>query len=161
MTDTVIRDNRSSGIRLDSSGSETVATIDRTRLEHNGSGLYMTGMRGRATIRDSVASGNLYEGLASFVFTPSAKIELNIENCLIANNGLGCGGVGNGVTSTADAESSSVVRISHSTVIGNADVGLRVIPTSTGTAVILSRGDNTVEGNCPDVAGTIGSFTPR
>jgi hypothetical protein len=85
------------------------------------------------TIRDSVASGSSVTGLVG-----EGGGELNIENCLAANNN-------NGIASVTDG---STVRVSNTTVTDN------VTGLAAGNGMLLSRGNNTVQGN-----GTHGSFT--
>jgi hypothetical protein len=62
-----------------------------------------------------------------------------------SNGGIEASGFSSGV---------ATVRVSNSTVTDN-DVGLFL------GAVILSRGNNTVEGNMNNTVGTIGSYTAR
>ena len=113
------------------------ASLDHVRLEQNVYGLFVSGSETRGSIANSVASGNAYglEGDGG---------ELNIEGCLVANN------VGSGITSATGA----TVRISNSTVTNNG-TGLHNY-NSTGT--LLSRGNNTVQGNTTNKSGAIGSF---
>jgi hypothetical protein len=85
------------------------------------------------TIRDSVASGSSLTGLLA-----QGGGELNIENCLAANNN-------NGIASVTDG---STVRVSNTTVTDN------VTGLAAGNGMLLSRGNNTVQGN-----GRHGSFT--
>src|SRR5262249_13818599 len=91
-----------------------------------------------ATVRDSVASGN--NGLPGDNpgFTADHGAELNIENCLATNNGIG-------VVSYA----SSLVRVANTTVTDNV-TGLFF----ENSSKLLTRGSNTVEGNTTD-----GTFT--
>jgi hypothetical protein len=69
----------------------------------------------------------------------------------VANNGL------DGIASTSNANGVTTVRVSNSTVTGNS-IGLH----NTGSpAALLSRGNNTVEGNGMDTSGTIASYTSK
>ena len=107
-------------------------SLDHVRLEQNLYGLYAGR---RVSIANSVASGNTH-GLFGFGGL------LNIEACLVANN------VDSGITSSSFA----IVRVSNSTVTDNG-IGLQ---NSSGT--LLSRLNNTVQGNTVNKSGTIGSF---
>ena len=132
--DTIARNNVGNGIQIFSASGSPKGSLDRCRLEGNGGGLIMT--RGSVTIRDSVASGNSIGFQAVFASAPS---DLNIESCLAANNSA----VGiSSVTTTT-------VRVSDTTVTNNA-TGLE----HASGGVMLSRSNNTVEGN-----GTDGTFT--
>jgi len=92
-----------------------------------------------ATVRDSVASGNAGPGFGADQNPPApGGGELNIENCLAANNLIGI-----------VSYPFSLVRVSNTTVTDNA-TGLFIEDPGS----LLSRGNNTVEGNA-----TNGSFT--
>lgn len=138
----VIARNNDTGVDLDSTGSSSTITIDHCTFEHNKSdGLAAIGVK--VSIRDSVASGNGSRGID---FQQSG--EINIENCLMANNNVGVFALefSSGLT--------PIVRISNSTITNN-ETGL----SQAGLAQILSRGNNTLEGNTTQTSGTIGSFT--
>ena len=131
--DTISRNNGgTAGIEI--SGSASVS-IDLVTLEGNPIGIFLAS-GATATIRNSVASGNNTAMEAS-------SAELNIENCLIANNPT------TGVLSGPGA----TIRVAGSTVTDN---GTGFFQFSTG--VLLSRGNNTLQGNSIATQGTIGSF---
>ncbi len=140
--DTIVRNNSNFGIAVNAASGTPKASLDRCRLEGNLDGLAVT--RGSTTIRDSVASGNLV-GFAGASLAANA-VELNIENCLAANNSA------SGITSQG---SLATVRVSDTTVTDNV-VGL----TQLSSGVMLSRSNNTVEGNGTDGTFT-GSYTPK
>ena len=132
--DTICRGNHT-GIRCQAGR----ASVDHVRLEQNVSvGLQASGSGTQVSIANSVASGNING------FTGGTGAELNIEACLMANNN------GSGIWSHTGA----TVRVSNSTVTNNG-TGLRVNPDST----LKSRGNNTVDGNTPNVNGTITPFS--
>jgi parallel beta helix pectate lyase-like protein len=107
-------------------------SLDQVRIEHNvNQGLEIDGSA-KASIRNSVSSGN---GNGMY-----AEGELSIESCLVAHNI-------NGVASNA----SGVVRVSNSMVTDNSGFGFRAI----SPATMKSRGNNTVDGNATNVSGTI------
>jgi hypothetical protein len=123
-------------------------TLERVQLESNNTGLQVL-QRHKATIRDSVISGN---GTGLSVFAGdfhSAKMV--IERCLIAYSG------GNGVESFgADPNYPGVVVLSNSVVVNN----------STGThrgpgGLLFSRHNNTIEGNAVDTLGSLQTETGK
>jgi parallel beta helix pectate lyase-like protein len=104
-------------------------SIDHARLEGNSSvGLFVQG--GKASIRDSVASGN-----GNGIVAQNSGTQVNVESCLVANN-FG------GIASTTSA----TVRVSNSTVTNN-NTGL------VNNAFMETRGNNTVRGNTTNVSG--------
>ena len=109
-------------------------SLDHVRLEQNGFGLYVVGSETRVSIANSVASGNTSSALVG------SGAELNIEACLVTNNGEA------GIYSLFEA----TVRVSNSTVTNN---GYGLFNSSGST--LKSRGNNTVDGNTNNVFGTI------
>ena len=82
-------------------------------------------------MRVTIASGNGYGFIAS---SSSAPVEINLEGCVASGNTYGI---------YADSSSSTAtIRVSNCSVTGNS-VGIN--PGTNGS--ILSRGNNTVEGN--------------
>jgi len=128
-----------SGIRIAPHAGIARASLDRVRVLNNDTGFIATSILGgtvAATIRDSVISGCGFAGIIAVGFT-SLPAEINVESCLVANNGRGI-----------DSEG-TVIRVSNTVVTDNT-TGL--IQFSSGEC--LSRLNNTVEGN-----GTDGAFT--
>jgi hypothetical protein len=114
-----------------------VATIERVRMEGNRFGLRAED-RSRATVRDSVASGNNTNGfLASSV---GGGAGLTLEDSLASHN------VNNGISAQG---ATAAVRISNMVVTGNG-TGL----TAGGGAAIVSFGNNRLTGNTVDGAPT-------
>ncbi len=137
VSDSVFRGNYI-GISLD---SVTNATIERVRVENNAWGL-VSGLGARATVRDSVASGNTNVGFLVSGLGANAP-EMSLEGCVATNNGTGIAAEGfSGATGLA--------RISRCTVTNNT-VG--VDQRANGT--VESRGNNLVRGNGTDVSGVI------
>lgn len=136
--DSLFRDNYV-GISIDAA---VLASIDGTRLEHNSFGLAAT-VRGRASVRDSVASGNTEAGFLASGFGANNFAELNLEGCLAANNGTG-------VRAEGFAGGAGLVRVSGCLVSDNG-TGLQV----GASGGIETRGNNTVAGNATNVAGTL------
>ncbi|MEP6994929.1 MAG: right-handed parallel beta-helix repeat-containing protein [Acidobacteriota bacterium] len=116
------------------------ATIDHCRFENNGSGVLLNG-GGRVTVRNSVATQNGL-GMAAQADVPT---DLNVENCLVAHNR------GDGIRSVG----ATTVRVSNSVVTDNAGVGLF----QSGEGFLLSRRNNTIEGNGVDAEGVVGFYT--
>jgi hypothetical protein len=112
------------------SGSATVS-IDRVRLENNQFGLRVEG-GSDVTVSNSVASGNVTNGFIA-VGTAVGSAVLNLDSTVSSNNGT------NGVR--AD-QVGSVVRISATTISGNAVSGL-----SENGGAIVSFGNNAIDGN--------------
>ena len=130
--DTSIR-NSSTGILAAPGGFGASITLDQVRLEGNNFvGLYLRDKH-KATIRNSVLSGNTNAGF--LVEAQASSSELNIEECSITGNGTGGKATGNG------GNISGIARISNSTVTHN-DVGLLI---QGGT--VLSAGNNTIRDN--------------
>ena len=135
--DTVVRNGASTAIFIRNLGGLIHASIDNCRIEGNGavaSGIF-AGDNARVSVRDSVSAGNGF-GFAARADTAGLTAELNIEDCLAANNsqdGLRAGG----------GAGTAIVRVSNSTITNNAANG--VFYGLNGS--ILSRGNNTLEGN--------------
>jgi hypothetical protein len=94
---------------------------------------------GKATRRRSFASGNTADDLRRDAGEPDVEL-------------LTATGNGNGIAAGA----AGTVRISGSTITENA-AGLF----QTGGGVLLSRTDNTVEGNTANTSGSITTSTPQ
>jgi hypothetical protein len=123
------------------------AVIDRVHLENGAFGLEVQN-GAIVTVRNSVASHFGFGFLVSS--NTSASAQLNIESCIASYNGFAID-ANNNSTGVATA------RVSGSTVTNNS-VGLS---NDGSVSVILSRGNNTVEGNGTNTSGTIGSYTAK
>jgi hypothetical protein len=145
--DCVFKSNNN-GINVHPVSGNARATVDQVRLEGN-----TTGLRADAgslvTVRNSVASSNGFGFICSSV--TSAAAEMNIESCVASNNLMSGVEVDSGSTGVA------LARVSNSIVTDNQS-GL---VNQGSPAVLLSRGNNTVEGNSFNTGGTIGSYTAR
>jgi hypothetical protein len=151
--DSAMKEN-ANGILMVGSASAS-AIISHVNLESNLiNGLYVSGGFGSsatvATIRDSTATLNGDTGFRADSQGPQ-PVELNIENCTASNNTL------NGVLTHSASGGVSTIRISNSIVTDNG-TGLRV---TQSIAVLLSRGNNTVEGNKTNTSGPIGTYTAK
>jgi hypothetical protein len=143
--DSAIRNSGGAGVSLSGSPSASAtATLERVRLEANGTGLAAFD-RAKASIRDSVSSGNS----VGFSVAPSGSLaEISIEKCLIANNGTGAmAGPGTGF---------GILRIAKCVLTENG-----VALSQQSGNVILSGGRNRLGGNTTNTNGTIGDYTLR
>jgi len=151
--DTVIRDSTDSAIEVGEAvdpGTVRV-TIERCLLVGNtryGFDCFDTCV---ALVSGSLAAGN-GAGLSLAGSSAGVGGQLTIDRSLVANNRLG------GVLAATTNGASETVRISNSSVTGNGTGGgLR----QDGAAQLLSRSNNTVEGNTPDEVGAIGAYSPK
>jgi hypothetical protein len=143
--DTIVSSNFN-GVRIFNSFG---ALIERSGLENNSNGLWAE-ETARVTISESTVAGN-GSGITSFINSGSSApgpTEINVDNCRVVGNNQGI------VSTGKPGDNSSVwtvVRVSNTTVTSNFQ-GLAVgVP---GSGRLLSRGNNTVEGNNVD-----GTFT--
>lgn len=110
-----------------------LASVNRVNALNSVNGIFIKGVNGvDATVKDSVAAGN---GPAGTGFRADNASSMDLEHCVTTDNNFG-----------VTAQSGAVVRVSNSTITANGN-GLF------GSGTILSRGNNTLEGN-----GTDGTF---
>ena len=130
VADTIVR-NSGVAIALASVSGIANVSIVRALLENNADFGIWAFANARANVKDTIASGNGYGFIAS---SSSAPVEINLEGCVASGNTYGI---------YADSSSSTAtIRVSNCSVTGNS-VGIN--PGTNGS--ILSRGNNTVEGN--------------
>jgi hypothetical protein len=134
--DTLITECGLRGIDIESSSK---AVVEHSRLENNGTGLYLL-LGSQVTVRETVAAGN-----ANYGFQVDWG-DLNIQGCVASNNGTGIY-----ATVVPSPNGPSTVTVSNSTVTNNQNYGFQ----QSSTAVFYSRGNNTVRGNGTDTSGTI------
>lgn len=136
--DTIVRSGLSA-ILLNNTGANSIvrASIDNCRMERNrsGNGLY-AGDNSRVTVRGSVSANNQI-GFISQTTTSGSTSELNLESCVSTNNSL------YGLYAYGSSGTTAIIRVSNSTITDN----LSGVQLGSSTAQILSRGNNTVEGN--------------
>jgi hypothetical protein len=140
VSDTVVRNNAAEGLLLTNNAAVGVirAAVERSRFENNG----MPGQTGgvwavqgvQATISNSVATGN-FRGYQAGGLLSGPGVEMNIESCVSAGNVVGI------FTSTNTGVVTA--RVSNTTVTNNTLFGLE----AQGGSSLLSRSNNTVEGN--------------
>jgi hypothetical protein len=122
------------------------AVVERCRLKGNQYGLLASG--GKTIVRTCNVSGNVQIGLALDSHVGGASGEIDIEDCLLAHNGTG-------VLSQAYGGGLGLVRVSDSTVVNN-NLGLWA-----NGGALLSRVNNTVEGNTTNTTGTIDPYVAK
>jgi len=164
-----IKDSRiqsgATGLRIANAGADVGVMIDNVRFENNGTGIKATA-NGQLAIRNSVVAGSTQDGI-SLAAANALPLTATLDKLLVSGNalaGITSGGTlpvyatvsrstvrGNGGTGifASGGGSPSVTRVSQSSVVRNV--------TGVGAGAggsILSRGNNTVEGNNAD-----GSFS--
>ena len=141
--DTITRNNGDSGIVITTSTGTVRASIDNCRSERNVFYGFFAYLNSRVTINRSVASGN-GSGFFAFSNVSAVRAELSCEECVSSNNGYG-------FFVEVVSGGAATIRVSHSTATNNTTNGF--LQTSTG--VFRSLGNNLVDGNGTDTAGTI------
>jgi hypothetical protein len=173
--DSIMRGNRH-GILLQPSSGTAQATIDEVRLESGQVGL-VAAEGSVVNVRNSVASANSDDGFDVVSFT-AGSVRLSLEGCIVSNNAndgifalpgstgavevnaercVVSGNLQAGIVAQGGSTGVATVTLSNSIVTGNG-VG---IENAGSPAVILSRGNNTVEANTSNTSGTIGSYTAK
>jgi Right handed beta helix region len=127
VSDSVISNNPGTGIGLaPASATALTFTGDRVRLERNGNTGLVVSQGAKATISNSVLSGNVNYGF----YVVGAGTEMNVESTIASVNGTGI-----------SAGSGGVARISNTTITGNG-IGL-----ATSGGSIFSYLTNRIDGN--------------
>jgi hypothetical protein len=139
---------RGNGTGISVFGLSAVA-VDHVRLEANQNSGLVAQDGAKVSIRNSVASSNEF-GLSALSSSASAA-ELTIEGCVVSNN------ASTGIAARSDSTGVATVRISGSTVTDNT-FGLANFG---APAVLLSRVNNTVEGNVVNTSGVIGPYAGK
>ena len=140
--DSILIDNHR-GVWADGDGA--LVTLNRTRIETNSSIGVFASCGARVVVRDSVVSNNLV-GVLAECGVPTVLI----DNTHIARNF-------DGVVSNDNGSDNSVIWLTGSSVLNNIGTGLKQV----GASSILSRGDNTVEGNGTNTSGSIGAYSAK
>lgn len=137
------------GIVVGTQSGIVTAVISGCRVEGMGAtGIgILAGDNSRVTIRDTTSSGN-GTGFQADPNLANATVEMSLENCVAIGNSF-AGIFADGSPGT------SIVRVSNSTITNN-NIGL----TFNAGGSILTRGNNTVEGNNNDGFFT-GPFTSK
>ncbi len=162
-----IKDSRiqsgATGLRIANAGADAGVLIDNVRFENNGTGIKATA-NGRLTVRNSIVAGGSQDGI-SLAAANGLPLTATLDRLLVSGNaqaGITSGGSlpvfatvsrstvrGNGATGifVSGGGSPSVTRVAQSAIVRNV--------TGVGAGAggsILSRGNNTVEGNNADGA---------
>ncbi|MGE5346429.1 MAG: right-handed parallel beta-helix repeat-containing protein [Acidithiobacillales bacterium] len=151
VTDTSIRGGFSLGaaVNISSLTSTIQASFDHCRFEGHGTGLLLQ-VNGTAVARNCSFIGNLFGGAVVSAGPSGTSVELSLENCSAAHIG------GPAVNSSGRNGGSATIRISNCTIVDNV-TGVQAF----GGGVVLSRGNNTIEGNGTDVSGTLGAYPAK
>jgi hypothetical protein len=149
--DTVLRNNRGAGtgggvLLKPGAGGSAEATLDGVRMEGNLFAIRAED-RAAATVRNSVAAGNINVGFVAASVAGTAL--MNLEGCLASGHGAA------NAAGVRAVGAQATVRISNVTVVNNS-VGLS--PTTGGA--IVSFSNNRVVGNTTDGAPTA-TVTPK
>ena len=139
ISDTIMRHN-GMGAGFDFPSTASKATLVRCRIEKSTTRGIFVGGNSRVVVRGSVLSGN-GTGASVIVSVPS-RAELSVEDCLVSDNVVGLNSEREG----------AFIRVANSIIVNNGN-GIRPV---VGGAIV-SRRNNTVEGNTDDGAFT-GTF---
>jgi hypothetical protein len=134
VSNTLVSDNGSIGIAIGPSGLGAMsAVLSRVDMEGNSAdGLFVSSNAGatNVTVSDSVASNNNSDGI--FAQDNGGTVSVMVRNSTIANNGA------NGLESDI---AGATIRVTRSTITGN------TTGWTTSGGVVLSYGDNNIDGN--------------
>ena len=136
---TYIRNNSNIGVLI-SSGGAVNAVIEKTTVENQTHGLY-AGPNARVITRGSVYSGHSNVGILALGGGSAA--EVNVDSCIVTNNGVG-------LYSTTQG----VIRVATTFISGN-NAGV----TADGSGIVATFFDNKLQGNTWDGAFNLGLTT--
>jgi parallel beta-helix repeat protein len=152
--------HKSDGVLIDSENGEAVAEIEGSRLLNNFFGIHMTGFGGHATLdRTQIRnndSGVRMEGVRAGIKVWHSMLDKNssygifvgsTNAAVLTNNEVSLNG-GDGILFTEGSRGS----VSFNTVAFNRDVGINNLA---GGAVLANPGHNTVSNNGTDVVGIL------
>jgi hypothetical protein len=133
--------NVPTGIRVNTTGGQVLATLDNVRIQNLTNGFEAAGGNNISVIRNSVISGNTQNG----ILASGASAVVNVEDSMISFNGL------NGVNASV---AGATIRLSRSSIFNNS-AGITYVVGGT----VASDGTNRLTGNpssqAPNGAGTI------
>jgi hypothetical protein len=134
VSNTLLSDNGQDGIGILANGA-TTGVLDHVVSENNTvTGIAIVSEGGatvNVTISDSVSANNAAAGIGTNVL--SGSVTVMVQDSTIANNGT---------TGVLSQSTGSTIRVTRSTIIGNA-TGWNIA----GSGVVLSYGDNNIDGN--------------
>lgn len=113
----LIRNNGTAGIRADSTTNTVFLTIDNTHTSLNVQEGVRIEDKVKATIINSVASNNGFNGYVAIATAPGTPNEMNIINSTASNNNL---------TGIFSVNPGSVIRVTGSAVTNNGTNGLAI-----------------------------------
>lgn len=149
VSDTIIRGCYKGIFITPPNAAAAFATVERVQIRESGSMALAVASRGKAVVRDTVASGGNYGFVASALLgSQTDPGELSLERVVATDlvRGVQAGGFGSSV--------GNVIRLSNSSVTNNSVYG--VINSAGGTGnTIYTRQNNTVHGNATNVSGTL------
>jgi hypothetical protein len=154
VNDSVLKDNRKAiQVQPDPNLGTAIASIDHVKMEGGASGQIGDGITAADGTKVFVSNSIATQLFTRFVAISNNKpAELNMENCAAFANFAG-------VIAQNNSTGVATLRISNSTVTDN---GTGLFNANSGAnCMLLSRGNNTVEGNTTDTNGTIGSYTAK
>ncbi|MGH6837251.1 MAG: hypothetical protein ACREDT_00315 [Methylocella sp.] len=153
----VIRGFRFVGVNIKPTGSANVTgLLSKVIMDNNGedgiivNGSSLTPATLFVTVVDSVASNNGFNGIEAVSVAGAALTRVVVRNSVANYNGaagLSAGG----------AMRHSILSVGHSVVTGNATG----VDDTGGTGVILSYGDNEIDGNTFDIEGVLTPIPAR
>ena len=137
---TYIRNNSNIRVYIASSGGPVNAVIEKITVENQTHGLYV-GANTRVTTRGSVYSGHTNVGILALGGGSAA--EVNVDNCIVTNNGVG-------LYSTTQG----IIRVAATFISGN-NAGV----TADGSGIVATFFDNKLQGNIWDGVFNLGLTT--
>lgn len=143
---THIRDNSSVGIFVANSGGGIAdVAIEKSTVVNNNFGV-LGRNNARVTMRESVVSGNTTTGVLAELLAGGGTGEINVDSCIITNNGTGLSGGSSG------SPNQGIIRASNNFISRNG-TGVAV-----GNGQVLTFGDNKLQGNTANGAFTAGTL---
>ena len=155
--DTIVRNSAKAGIRVNSSVAGAANAVKLTIINSSFDQNLSEGVRiennVRASVFNSSASTN---GQNGFVVGPTTLAsDLNVDNCVAANNGQF------GVAATGAVGQTGTLRLFRTTITNNATSGVQILANGS----VLSAGNNNIHGNGPggvtNVSGGVMGSAPQ
>jgi hypothetical protein len=144
VSNTLVSDNGGNGINItvNGIGTTTSGALDHVHLENNGAnGLTVTtGFEiVNVVVSDSVIAGHATDGIFANSLDGAPSITIVVRNCIVAYSG----NVGLHASNSVPDIRGSVIRVTRSTITGNA----KAWDTSLNGGLVTSYGDNNIDGN--------------
>ena len=136
VSNTLVSDNGLDGIQINPSGSGTTnGVLDHVKMQNNGANglnVFTATQTINVTVADSVSAGNTSNGIVA-ASNGGTLLNVMVRNSVLANNG---------VDGLLAQNSGATIRVTRSTITGNA-VGW----TFGAPGAVLSYADNNIDGN--------------